>query len=130
VIAGSSEEGRPHAGTPATFGLRLGAFVVDGALADLVAYVTGNRPGGGAYGLVAYLAFLAIELAFIALASQTPGMRVFGIAVVAAPPRSGRPALRWVRTALLATVVPALFADRAGRAWHDKAAGTVTVRTR
>src|SRR4051812_16247365 len=99
--------------TLASFGLRLGAFVVDGLLADAVALISGRRPGEAGYGLISYLAFLAIELLFVSTVSQTPGMRVAGIAVVRATDR-GRPTLGWVlvRTLLLAAVVPALIPDK------------------
>jgi hypothetical protein len=44
----------------------------------------------------------------------------------------GKPALGWVlvRTLLLAVVAPALVIDTDGRAMHDRAAGTVMLRTR
>ena len=35
-----------------------------------------------------------------------------------------------LRTALIAVVVPPLVRDVDGRGWHDRAAGTVVVRTR
>jgi hypothetical protein len=35
-----------------------------------------------------------------------------------------------LRTLLLATIVPALVVDASGRAMHDRAAGTVMLRTR
>jgi uncharacterized RDD family membrane protein YckC len=114
---------------PAGFGPRLQAFVVDGVLAVVLALVAGTRPPGTAYNAVVYSAFLAIEVVFVAMAGQTPGMRVAKIAVVRARD-GGRPRLGWVlvRTLLLATVVPALIADRSGRPMHDRAAGTATVR--
>jgi uncharacterized RDD family membrane protein YckC len=118
-------------GAPATFGLRLGAFLIDGAIADFVALASGRHPGGSGYGLVAYLAFLVIELLFVSTVGQTPGMRVAGLAVVRARD-GGRPRLGWVavRTLLLAAVVPALIPDKTGRPMHDRAAGTAMIRTR
>src|SRR3954451_11674774 len=111
----------------ASFGLRLVAFLVDGLLADVVALVSGRHPGDTGYGLVSYLAFLAIELLFVSTVGQTPGMRVAGIAVVRAAD-GGRARFGWVllRTLLLAAVVPALIPDRTGRPMHDRAAGTAT----
>ena len=125
------EETTSARGAPAGFGRRLVAFVVDGALAVLIALVTGHRPPSGDYNFVVYAAFLLIELAFVALAGQTPGMRAAGIAVVRFAD-GGRPALHWVfvRTVLLATVVVALITDSSGRALHDRAAGTTTLRLR
>jgi uncharacterized RDD family membrane protein YckC len=119
-------------GSVAHFGSRLLAFLIDGALADLIAIIV----GGGYHTndrqtLSVLIAFLLIELVFVAAAGQTPGMRVAGIAVLRED-RSGRPKLRWVllRTLLLATVAPALVIDQDGRAMHDRAAGTVMLRVR
>ena len=116
---------------PAKFELRVGAFLVDGILADLVSVAAGQRPGHTGYGLIAYAAFLAIELVFIATVGQTPGMRLLGIGVVRERD-GGRAAFGWVlvRTLLLAAIVPALIPDRTGRPMHDRAAGTITIRTR
>jgi uncharacterized RDD family membrane protein YckC len=121
----------PRVGALASFGQRLLAFVVDSALSIGVAIISGRMPGDDGYGLVVYLAFLAIELLFVSTVGQTQGMRVAGIAVVRAADRE-RARLGWVlvRTALLAAVVPALIPDRTGRPMHDRAAATLTVRTR
>jgi uncharacterized RDD family membrane protein YckC len=118
-------------GAVAGIGVRLGAFVVDSLVAIAIALATGFRPGEGAYGLVVAGGFLALELVFVTVAGQTPGMRVLGVAVVRARD-GGRPTLGWVavRTVLIAAVLPALVVDASGRAMHDRAAGTVMVRTR
>lgn len=124
-----AESGR---GSVAGFGTRLVAFVVDAILADLLAIVVnGGYHVGPRQNLVTYLAFLVLEFVFVSLAGQTPGMRVAGVAVVPASGR-GRPRPMWVllRTLLIATVVPALITDSSGRAMHDRATGTVMLRTR
>jgi len=117
--------------TTAGFGPRVLAFLVDGLLADVIALISGRRPGDAAYGLITYGAFLLIELVFVSLAGQTPGMRVAGLVVVRAAD-GGRPRIGWVavRTLLLAAVVPALIPDRTGRPMHDRAAGTRMLTTR
>ena len=119
------------AGAPARFGARLLAFAVDAVLCVLIAVISGHRPPSAAYNLIVYVAFLVIELVFVSLAGQTPGMRVAGIVVVRAVD-GARPPLQWVlvRTVLLAAVVPALIVDTSGRALHDRASGTATLRTR
>jgi uncharacterized RDD family membrane protein YckC len=116
----------------AGFGPRLLAFLIDGVFANLISIIVfGGYRGDELGSLTIAFAFLMIELAFVTYAGQTPGMRVAGIAVVREGD-SGRPKFRWVlvRTALLATIVPALLTDSSGRALHDRAAGTVMVRTR
>ena len=129
----SDEAERPESGpgSVAGIGTRLKAFVVDSLLSIAVALLAGFRPGETGYGLAVYVAFLVIELFFIAVAGQTPGMRVVGAAVVRLSD-GGRAKLRWVlvRTVLLATILPALVVDITGRAMHDRAAGTVMVHTR
>lgn len=120
------------AGSVAGFGPRLVAFAIDAVFANLMAVIfTGGYQRGERQSLLIALAFLLIELVFVTVAGQTPGMRVAGIGVVRYDGR-GRAALRWValRTLLLATILPAIFTDRSGRAMHDRAAGTVMVRTR
>jgi uncharacterized RDD family membrane protein YckC len=124
---------RPQVGPGAVSGLgpRLAAFVIDSLLSIGIAILSTGPPPGAAYNFVVFAAFLAIELIFVTLAGQTPGMRVAGVVVMAAADGS-KPRLRWValRTLLLAAVVPALIMDASGRAMHDRAAGTVMVRTR
>jgi uncharacterized RDD family membrane protein YckC len=68
---------------------------------------------------------------FVTFGGQTPGMRVVGAVVVRAND-GGRATAGWiaVRTLLLAFILPALIVDVSGRAMHDRAAGTVMLRTR
>jgi uncharacterized RDD family membrane protein YckC len=118
-------------GTNAGFGSRLLAFFVDGAIADLIALgVVGGYHPGAKQNLASYLAFLLIELVFVGFVGQTPGMRLLRIGVIKAD-RSGRAGLGWIalRTLLLAAVIPAIMTDATGRALHDKAAGTATIRS-
>jgi uncharacterized RDD family membrane protein YckC len=130
-VAGVSAVAETGPGSVARFGSRFNAFVVDAVLAIVVAIISGHRPPSAGYNLVVYVAFLAIELLFVMVAGQTPGMRAAGIAVVRASD-GGRPRPGWVllRTVLLATLLPALLVDSSGRALHDRAAGTAMLRTR
>jgi uncharacterized RDD family membrane protein YckC len=119
-------------GSVATFGARFLAFVIDAALANVLALiVNGGHDTSGRYNTYVGVGFLLIELVFVTLAGQTPGMRVAGIAVVKEADKS-RPFLGWVllRTFLIAIVAPALVIDTSGRAMSDRAAGTVMLRTR
>lgn len=118
-------------GSVATFGARLLAFVVDGILADLIAIGITGFENSGRHSLAVLLAFLLIEFVFVSFFGQTPGMRVAGVGVVKAD-TGGRQAPQWilVRTLLIAVVAPALIIDATGRAMHDRAVGTVMLRTR
>lgn len=126
--------GRPQSGpgSVASLGARLGAFVVDALVSDLLALLWGFRPGqrGGGYGLATYVVFLAMELVFVSIVGQTLGMRLLRLRVERID--GGRQVPWWVavRTLLLALVVPAVVIDRDGRGLHDRAAGVVLVRTR
>jgi uncharacterized RDD family membrane protein YckC len=118
-------------GSVAGIGVRLKAFIVDSVLCVLIALAAGFRPGRPGYDLTVFGSFLLIELLFVAVAGQTPGMRVAGAAVVRFSDGK-RAAFKWVlvRTLLLTTVLPALIVDASGRAMHDRAAGTIMIRTR
>src|SRR3954469_25460236 len=98
---------RPESGPGAIAGIgtRLRAFVVDSLLSIAVALIAGFRPGDGGYALTVLGAFLVIELVFLSVAGQTPGMRLAGAAVVRATD-SGRPSVGWIalRTLLLAAI--------------------------
>jgi uncharacterized RDD family membrane protein YckC len=132
-VSGRVVDERPESGVGAVAGIgaRLLAFVVDSVVSVALALLVGFRPGHAGYGLAVLAFFLALELLSVWVAGQTPGMRAAGVAVVRVAD-GGRQSLGWivVRTALLATVLPALIVDESGRAMHDRAAGTVMVRTR
>jgi uncharacterized RDD family membrane protein YckC len=119
-------------GSVATFGARLGAYAVDAILSVLIAIaINGGYHVGDRQNLVTYLVFLGIEFFFITFLGQTPGMRALGIGVVRANDgRRQKPQWVLLRTVLLAVVAPALVIDANGRAMHDRAAGTVMLRTR
>jgi uncharacterized RDD family membrane protein YckC len=129
----SAGDTRPESGlgSVAGIGVRIKAFVVDSVLCILIALAAGFRPGHPGYDLTVYGSFLLIELLFVSVAGQTPGMRLAGAAVVRFSDAQ-RASLKWVlvRTLLLATVLAALIVDASGRAMHDRAAGTIMIRTR
>jgi uncharacterized RDD family membrane protein YckC len=118
--------GLPVAGTgsPASLSRRLAAFAVDAVIADLVAALFGHVGGWN-------VAVLAAEyLVLLPFGGQTMGMLAAGIRVV--PVRGGRIGVGWValRTLLLFLLVPAVVIDRDRRGLHDRASGTVVVRSR
>ncbi len=119
-------------GSIAGFGPRVLGFIVDAILADLLAViVNGGYHASGRQNISSYLAFLLIEVVFVAVAGPDAGHA--GRGHRGRPGRrtgSGCVAVGLLRTVLLAAIVPALFTDGTGRAMHDRAAGTVTIRTR
>jgi uncharacterized RDD family membrane protein YckC len=114
-------------GAAASFGRRALAFLVDAVLSGLVArlFTSPDPPGWWAYLPLAVLYVVGVRCT-----GQTLGMRLLGLRLVqldrVAHPTLPRAALRF---ALLCLLVPALISDRDGRGLHDKAAGTVVVRT-
>lgn len=120
-------------GSVASFGARAGAFVVDVLLAGLMGGLVNvfvAEPTDVQRNVAGYLAFAVLYVLSLTVPAQTPGMRLAGLRVL--PLSGSRPALSllpaMIRTAVLASFLPALVSDRDGRGLHDKAAGTVVVR--
>lgn len=115
-------------GSLASFGSRIGAFLVDAAVSfGLAAVFTAPQlPRNWVlvpFGLVTVLSLVAV--------GQTPGMRLLGLRL--AHPREGARLALWravVRTALLMLLVPALVVDADGRGLHDRLTGTAVLRDR
>ena len=121
-------------GSLAGVGARLGAYVVDAILANLLAGVPAVFGAGydaSLRGVVIYGIFLIEELVLLSLTGQTVGMRLLGLAVTRVP-GGGRQRFRFllVRTLLLGLLIPVFLVDRDLRGLHDRAAGTAPVRTR
>lgn len=111
-------------GSLAGQGRRLGALLVDWALALLMARAFGWHPSSsqGTWGALAI--FGAEHLLLVSLLGYTIGKRIFGLRVG----KLGGPLTPLavvVRTALLLVVIPAAIWDRDGRGLHDRLAGTV-----
>lgn len=121
-------------GSIARLGRRIAALVIDLVTATVIAYaffpvideVTGLRYANP---VASNVVFLAVQVLFIPTLGGSPGHRLLGMRLV----RVGggwtglwRPVLR---TVLLALIVPAVVWDADQRGLHDKAAGTVLVRS-
>ena len=112
-------------GSVAGFGRRIGAILIDWAIALLLTRVIFQTNEWGTLGV-----FGLEYLITLPLLGATIGMRLLRIGVIT--PQGVQPGLLMtlVRTILLCLAVPALIWDRDQRGLHDKAAGTVVVRTR
>jgi uncharacterized RDD family membrane protein YckC len=118
-------------GSVASTGARVGAFVIDAIVANLLAglpYLFGVRYSPNARGLVILGVFLLVELIFDTIYGQTLGKRMLGIRVIRVD-GDGLASFPWLslRTVLLGALVPAVVWDRDRRGLHDKASGTVVV---
>jgi uncharacterized RDD family membrane protein YckC len=111
------------AGSIARLGRRVGALFVDYGAAYLIS-------GFFAWDPLAILAiFAAIQLVFLPTLQGSPGHRIFGLRIMRI---DGTWVGLWrpiIRTALLIIVIPAVTWDSDQRGLHDKAAGTVLVRS-
>ena len=122
-------------GAVATTGSRVAAFALDVVFSALIgAFVNGLLADATdtQHSLVSNGAFALQVLLLTALTGQSLGKRVLGIRVVRLGQPDGPPGFlpAAIRTALVMLVIPAVFMDRDGRGLHDKAAGTLVVRTR
>jgi uncharacterized RDD family membrane protein YckC len=117
-------------GSLARFGRRLVAVLVDWLLCDLIAAgFLSYRLGQGGLGSFTPLAvFVAMNLLLVGTLGCTIGHRLLGIRVVRLGGAAAGPLLALTRTILLAVVIPAVIWDHDTRGFHDKIAGTVTVR--
>lgn len=132
--------GCPEAGpgAVASLGRRLAALLVDWiGSALIVNLISGGRYGFGAeQGDVALtqvfvLGMFALEVIVLTwLGGGSAGQRLLGLGVRAI----GRPRLGLLqcvlRTVLICLVIPPVVYDRDGRGLHDRAVGSVVVRTR
>ena len=122
-------------GSAAPFSTRLAAFAIDAFGSGLVARLidpigdTGTVDGSAA--LLPMVVLAVVTIAGVSLVGQSPGMRLLRLRVARVTAPDGPPGLvpAALRTALLVLLLPALLADRDGRGLHDKAAGTVVLRT-
>jgi uncharacterized RDD family membrane protein YckC len=121
-------------GAVATTGSRIAAFALDVVFSALIGALVRGLVGGtdSRLSLVDESAFAVQVLLLTALTGQSLGKRVLGIRVVRLVEQDGPPGFlpAAIRTALVMLVIPAVFMDRDGRGLHDKAAGTLVVRTR
>ncbi|MEU1970445.1 RDD family protein [Microbacterium sp. NPDC019599] len=114
---------REGAGSIARLGRRVGALFIDYGAAYLISGFWGWDP------LAILAIFAIIQIAFLPTLQGSPGHRLFGLRLVRA---DGAWAGLWrpiVRTLLLVLVIPAVIWDADQRGLHDKAAGTVLLRT-
>ena len=115
-------------GEPVTLGRRLGAFLLDGVFSIPIALIF-TRPPGPAYSLAVTGVFFIQRVVLTATTGHSLGQRAAGIAVRRLDGKPVGFGSALIRTFLLILAIPVFFVDREGRGLHDRAAGTVLVRT-
>ncbi|NHN55987.1 RDD family protein [Calidifontibacter sp. DB0510] len=118
-------------GSVARIAPRLGAIFVDWTLCSLIAAaLLGYRWGAqGSAGFMPLLVFMVENVLLVGTLGSTIGHRLFGMRVVGVDGGPAKPLQALIRTVLLALVIPAVIWDKDQRGFHDKAAGTVLLRT-
>lgn len=112
-------------GSAAGLGPRTLALVIDWLPCSLAAQLLTENPAFSALALFAAITALSVGLAGRTLGHAVAGLRVAQV--------DGRPAgfgAAVIRTVLLCLVIPPLVSNTDGRGLHDRAAGTVVLRTR
>ena len=120
------------AGSVASMGRRVGAFVIDIVLSALAAWwITAPEAPRN----MSLLVWALMTVVTVALFGITPGQAALGLRVVPTAPQ-GAPARTFVgpwaipRTVLIFLIVPPLLLDANGRGLHDRLCRTVVLRTR
>jgi len=111
-------------GSVVPFPTRIGAVFVDWALSVVISrgFLSGDE--------WATLAIFGIaNLVLVSTLGAGVGGRLFRIRVARLDGSHPAPTAVLIRTVLLCLAIPALIWDRDGRGLHDKAGGTVVVRT-
>lgn len=116
---------RSGAGSAAGLGVRAGALLIDWLPASILAQVLTENPGFSALVLFAVLRVLTVGTI-----GRSIGHSVLGIRVARLDGRPAGPGPAVLRTVLTCLVVPPLVYNSDGRGLHDRAAGTVVLRTR
>lgn len=133
---GLPEEGP---GSMATFPRRLVAIFIDWMACTVIVLAVLRVPWGGLVGAESLLplAVFAVEnILLVSTLGSTVGHRIMGLQVhrldALRDGRASMPGLTSgvIRTVLLCLVIPTVIWDRHGRGLHDRAAGTLILRSR
>jgi uncharacterized RDD family membrane protein YckC len=112
-------------GSAAGFGPRILAIVIDWLPCAVAAQLLTSNPAFSALAL-----FAAVTAASIGIAGRTPGHAVAGLRVALLDGRRAGFGAGVIRTVLLCLVIPPVVYNADGRGLHDRAVGTIVLRTR
>lgn len=121
---GAAESG---AGSVASMGARMGAFLIDVALSAAAAFSVTWPEAPQNLSLVIWA---ALTITTVALFGATPGQWLVGIRVAKVRGSAFVGAWAIPRTVLIFLVLPPLVSDVDGRGWHDKLCRTIVLRSR
>jgi hypothetical protein len=112
-------------GSAAGFGPRILAIIIDWLPCAAAAQLLTANPSFSALAL-----FAAVTALSIGVAGRTFGHAVAGLRVALLDGRRAGFGAGVIRTVLLCLVIPPVVYDADGRGLHDRAAGTIVLRTR
>ncbi|HEX2263879.1 MAG TPA: hypothetical protein VHH53_10415 [Pseudonocardiaceae bacterium] len=112
-------------GSAAGFGPRILAIMIDWLPCAAAAQLLTDNPSFSALAL-----FAAVTALSIGVAGRTVGHAVAGLRVGLLDGRRAGFGAGVIRTVLLCLVIPPVVYDADGRGLHDRAAGTIVLRTR
>jgi uncharacterized RDD family membrane protein YckC len=113
------------AGSVAGSGARIGAVVVDWLPCYVLAALFTSNPATSTLAIFALLTAVSV-----AIAGASPGHALLGLRVAMLDGGRARPTAAVTRTILLCLAIPPLIYNSDGRGLHDRAAGTIVLRTR
>ncbi|MGH3935324.1 MAG: RDD family protein [Pseudonocardiaceae bacterium] len=119
--------GLPEQGPGSTggFGSRILAIMIDWLPCAVAAQLLTSNPPSSALAL-----FAAVTAISIGIAGRTVGHAAAGLRVALLDGRRAGFGAAVIRTVLLCLVIPPVVYDADGRGLHDRAAGTIVLRTR
>jgi uncharacterized RDD family membrane protein YckC len=112
-------------GSAGGFGPRILAIVIDWLPCSVAAQLLTKNPAFSALVL-----FAAITVVSVGIAGRTVGHAVAGLRVALLDGRRAGFAAAVIRTVLLCLLIPPVVYNTDGRGLHDRAAGTIVLRTR
>jgi uncharacterized RDD family membrane protein YckC len=113
------------AGAAAGFGPRIGALLIDWLPCSVAAQLFTTNPA-----LSALMLFAALTVLSVGIVGRTPGHAALGLRVARLDGSAAGFGPAVIRTVLLCLVIPPVVYDADGRGLHDRAAGTIVLRTR
>lgn len=113
------------AGSVADFPARFGAIVVDWLPCYLVAALLTTNPASATLAL-----FAALSVLSVGVTGCSPGHSVAGLRVATLDGGRAGFGAAVIRTLLICLLIPPLVYNTDGRGLHDRAAGTIVLRTR
>lgn len=112
-------------GSAAGFGPRILAIMIDWLPCAVAAQLLTSNPAFSALAL-----FAAMTALSIGIAGRTPGHAAAGLRVALLDGSRAGFGTGVIRTVLLCLVIPPVVYDADGRGLHDRAVGTIVLRTR